>query len=62
MSAEPVLREDLDDEAQIAADDAADDAAMAAVARGEYVSNQAVRDWIGSWRTDRELPRPQAGD
>ena len=62
MSAEPALRDDIDEDAGIAADDAADDEAMAAVARGEYVSNQAVCDWIGSWRTDLELPRPRLGD
>ena len=62
MSAEPALRDDLDDDAQIAADDADDDEAVAAVDRGEFVSNEAVCHWIGSWRTGQELPRPRAGD
>lgn len=61
MTAERFPDDDLD-LSYTAADEARDDAAMAAMDRGEYVSHEAVCDWIRSWGTPHQLPRPKIGD
>ena len=43
-------------------DEAADEEIIAAVDRGEFVSNRAVCEWIASWATGDERPRPMSGD
>jgi RHH-type transcriptional regulator, rel operon repressor / antitoxin RelB len=42
---------------------AAISAAMKSLDRGEWVPHSAVRDWVESWGTDRELqpPKPTRG-
>ena len=45
-----------------AADEARDQASMAAMDRGEHVSHAAVSAWLLSKGTSHELPRPQVGD
>ena len=61
MSTEPALRDDLD-LSYTAADEARDEASMAAMDRGEFITHEAVSAWLLSKDTDRPLPRPRVGD
>jgi predicted transcriptional regulator len=49
-------------ELDAAADQAADDEAMAEYEAKGGISHEAMRAWILSWGTPHELPRPQIGD
>jgi predicted transcriptional regulator len=49
-------------ELEAAADEAADDEALAEYEAKGGVSHEAIRAWILSWGTPDELPRPQIGD
>jgi predicted transcriptional regulator len=49
-------------EIEAAADEAADDEAMAEFQAKGGISHKAMRAWILSWGTSEELPRPQIGD
>ena len=49
-------------EAEAAYDEAADAEAMAEYEADRFVSHEAVRDWILSWGTPDERPRPEVGD
>lgn len=52
----------LFDESDPAAEAAADARADADVKAGRVISHDAVKRWIGSWGSDRPLPRPKVGD
>ncbi len=41
---------------------AQDEARMAEVRAGRFISNEVVMRWLASWGTDNPLPRPQVGD
>jgi len=49
-------------EIEAAADEAADDEAMAEYDATGGISHEAVMAWIRSWGTEAELPRPKIGD
>jgi predicted transcriptional regulator len=40
----------------------ADEEALRAYEAGRVVSHQAVREWLLSWGTSNERPRPKIGD
>lgn len=52
----------LFDESDPTAEAAADARADADVKAGRLISHDAVKRWIGSWGTDKPLPRPEIGD
>ncbi len=45
-----------------AADEAADDEAMAEYEAKGGISHKAIMAWVESWGTPNELPSPQIGD
>lgn len=47
------------EDAAIASDLAAVEEARAQIARGEFVTMEAVMAWVDSWETEHELPVPQ---
>ena len=55
---EPSLFDDLDAEAEAAADAEG----LADIDAGRTVSGEAVVRWIRSWFTETELPPPEIGD
>lgn len=57
MSSERSLFDQTDPAAEAAADVRAD----ADVQAGRVISHEAVKRWIGSWGSDKPLPRPPAG-
>ncbi len=52
------LFDDIDDEAERAADARAD----ADVAAGRVISHEAMKAWLLSWGAPGELPPPEVGD
>ncbi|CAN5446486.1 hypothetical protein BH09PSE4_BH09PSE4_23740 [soil metagenome] len=55
-------RNTLFDSVDPAAEAEADARADADVRAGRVISHGAVKRWLGSWGTDRQLPRPEIGD
>ena len=58
MKIEPAIFDDLDDEAEAAADARAE----ADVAAGRVVSHEAVSRWLKSWADGSPGPAPKSGD
>jgi predicted transcriptional regulator len=56
--AEPTLFDEIDD----AAEQRALEEAERAIAEGRTVSHEAVRRWLLSWGTAKELPPPKCGE
>jgi predicted transcriptional regulator len=55
-------RKTLFDAPDPVAEAAADARAEADVREGRLISHSAVKRWIGSWGSDKPLPRPKIGD
>jgi predicted transcriptional regulator len=53
---EPSLFDEIDDDAEAAADARAE----ADIAAGRVISHEAMKRWLLSWGTDDELPPPSA--
>jgi predicted transcriptional regulator len=58
MKIEPAIFDELDDEAEAAADARAE----ADVAAGRVVSHEAVSRWLKSWADGSPIPTPKSGD
>jgi len=58
MKIEPSLFDEIDDEAEAAADARAE----ADVAAGRVISHEAVTRWLASWADGTPTPPPKAGD
>ena len=58
MKIEPSLFDEIDDEAEAAADARAE----ADVAAGRVISHEAVSRWLASWASGAPTPPPKAGD
>jgi predicted transcriptional regulator len=50
---------DLEDDAAV---EAATQRGLAGIAAGRTISHEAVRRWLLSWGTDKELPPPECGE
>ncbi len=58
MKIEPSLFDEIDDEAEAAADARAE----ADVAAGRLISHEAVSRWLTSWADGAPTPKPKPGD
>ncbi|MFT4254750.1 MAG: CopG family transcriptional regulator [Caulobacter sp.] len=58
MKIEPSLFDEIDDEAEAAADARAE----ADVAAGRLISHEAVSRWLASWADGEPTPKPKPGD
>jgi predicted transcriptional regulator len=58
MKSEPSIFDEIDQ----AAEDAADAEALADLDAGRTISHAAVKRWLLSWGTAKELPPPGVGD
>ena len=58
LAREPALFDEIDPDAEAAADAQAD----ADEAAGRTISHEAMKAWLLSWGTLNELPRPKVGD
>jgi predicted transcriptional regulator len=58
METEPAIFDELDDDAETAADARAE----ADVAAGRVVSHEAVSRWLKSWADGSPRPAPKSGD
>ncbi len=57
MDREPDIFDEVDNEAE----DAADEQAERAIDEGRWVSHEAMTTWLRSWGTEHELPPPECG-
>jgi predicted transcriptional regulator len=55
---EPSLFDEIDDDAEAAADARAE----ADIAAGRVISHDAMKRWLLSWGTPNELPPPKCGE
>lgn len=55
---EPSLFDEIDDDAETAADARAE----ADIAAGRVISHEAMKRWLQSWGTPDEIPAPKCGE
>ena len=58
MIPEPAIFDEIDEDAE----EAADAGALADVEAGRVISHEAMKAWLLSWGTPDKLPPPRAGD